>query len=242
MFAIDTGSEGGSQGPWISWTSNGSAMKSFAPKSWVLRGKDDADVKFERVIEAFTTGCIMDLDTLKLGWEKEGATGQAPERRWNASIAQSTPRPDESKTHNGKLAWSASLSVRCAIGGGQCATWEQAAFGAYDAFAKLSKQIEAEWTEKSDNGRLLPLIKQTGTESQTLAAGTSNKPVLTVVQWVERPDCLKANAPTIATDTSAADAAAAKAKAASDAAAALAAQAAADAQANAGAGAAGGGF
>ena len=198
-FVIDTGETGGSKGPWMSWTSNGSAMKGFKPKSWVLRGKDANDQKFEKVIPAFENGCVMDLDTLQLGWMKDGATGQAPEKRWNPSISQATPRPDDSKKPSGAYAWSAALSVRCAIGGGEAATWEQAAFGAYDAFSKLSKQIAAEWSEKSENGKLLPLVKQTGVESQTLQSGTSNKPVLTVVQWVPRPDCLKADAPVIAT-------------------------------------------
>lgn len=198
-FEIDTGNEGGSLGPWMNWTSNGSAMKGFPPKSWVLRGKDENDEKFERVIEGFANGCVMDLDTLQLGWMKDGATGQAPEKRWNPSVSQATPRPDESKKQSGAYAWSQALSIRCAIGGGQAATWEQASFGAYDAFSKLAKQISAEWGAKSQNGKLLPLVKQTGVESQTLKSGTSNKPVLQVVDWVERPDCLKADAPAIAT-------------------------------------------
>lgn len=199
MFAIDTGNEGGSKGPWMSWTSNGSAMKGFAPKSWVLRGRDQNDEKFEHVIPAFVNGCILDLDTLQLGWMKDGATGQAPEKRWNPTVSQATPRPDESKKPSGAYAWSQALSIRCAIGGGQAATWEQASFGAYDAFSKLAKQISAEWGDKSQNGRLLPLVKQTGIETQQLKSGASNKPILQVVDWVERPNCLKDDAPQIAT-------------------------------------------
>jgi len=200
MFAIDTGNDGGSLGPWMSWTSNGSAMKGFQPKSWVLRGKDDAGDKSEYVIPGFADGCVMDLDSLQLGWMKDGATGQAPEKKWNPSPAQATQRPDESKKQSGAYAWSAALSVRCAIGGGQAATWEQASFGAYDAFSKLSKQIVAEWPEKSQNGRLLPLVVQTGVETQQLKSGASNKPILTVREWVERPGCLKDDAPQIATN------------------------------------------
>lgn len=199
MFSIDTGNDGGSLGPWMSWTSNGSAMKGFPPKSWVLRGKDESGEKFEHVIEAFANGCVLDLDTLQLGWMKDGATGQAPEKRWNPNIGQATQRPDESKKASGAYAWSQALSIRCAIGNGQAATWEQASFGAYDAFSKLAKQISAEWSEKSQNGKLLPLVKQTGVESQILKSGTSNKPVLQVMDWVARPDCLKADAPAIAT-------------------------------------------
>lgn len=199
MFVIDTGSEGASKGPWISWTSNGSAMKGFAPKSWVLRGKDDNGDKEEVVIPAFANGCVLDLDTLQLGWMKDGATGQAPEKKWNLNVSQATPRPDESKKPSGAYAWSAALSIRCAIGGGKAATWEQASFGAYDAFSKLAKQISAEWGEKSENGKFLPLVKQTGVDTQVLKSGASNKPVLVVEKWVPRPDCLKDDAPVIAT-------------------------------------------
>jgi hypothetical protein len=200
MFAIDTGSEVGSKGPWMSWTSNGSAMKGFPPKSWVLRGKDQNDEKFEKVIDAFSTGCVLDLDTLQLGWMKDGATGTAPEKRWNPSISQATPRPDESKKISGKFAWTNALSIRAAVGDGQAATWEQASFGSYDAFSKLAKQIAAQWAAQSDNGRKLPLVKQTGTETTVLKSGTSNQPILEIVQWVDRPDCLKDDAPVIATE------------------------------------------
>lgn len=205
MFTIDTGDTGGSRGPWLSWTSNGSMEKQLQAKSWSLRGKDESDQKFEHNVPAFENGCIMDLDSLQLGWMKDGGRGQAPIKQWNPSISQATPRPDDSKKDNGKgFAWSQALSIRCAIGDGQAATWEQAAFGAYQAFSNLSKQIAAEWSEKSDNGRLLPLVKQTGVISKDLPSGRSNQPVLEVVQWIDRPDCLKDDAPTIATEVAAA--------------------------------------
>ena len=199
MFTIDTGETGGSQGPWLNWTSNGSMQKQLQAKSWALRGKDENDEKFEHNVPAFETGCVLDLDTLQLGWMKDGGQGQAPIKQWNAHFSQATQRPDDSKKISGAYAWSAALSIRCAIGEGRAATWEQASFGAYDAFSKLSKQISAEWAEKSQNGKLLPLVKQTGVETQQLKSGASNKPILSVVQWVERPDCLKADAPQIAT-------------------------------------------
>ena len=199
MFNIDVGETGGSQGPWITWSSNGSADKGLPSKSWVLRGKDDLGNKSETAHPAFTSGCVMDLDTLKLGWEKDGAKGMAPERRWNPSISQATPRPDESKKLSGSFAWSRALSVRLAIGGGQAATWEQGNFSAYEAFTRLSKQITAEWSAKSQNGALLPLVKQTGVEQRDLPSGKANIPILEVTQWVPRPDCLKADAPVIAT-------------------------------------------
>lgn len=195
MFAIDTGDTGGSLGPWISWTSNGSAMKGFQPMKWILRGKDDAGNKTEEMVPGFEAGCVMDLETLKLGWEKDGAKGMAPERRWNPSLAQATPRPDDSKKPSGAFAWSRALTVRLAIGDGQTATWEQGSFAAYAAFERLAKQIMAQ----HPGDGTLPLIKQTGVEQRALPNGSANIPTLEIVKWVPRPDCLKDDAPKIDT-------------------------------------------
>ena len=202
-FQIDTGDSGGSPGPWLSWSSNGSAEKGFAPRSWVLRDKDEQGNKSETMVPGFVNGCVLDLDTLKLGWEKDGAKGTAPERRWNPSISQSTPRPDEStKQNSAAKAWARALSIRCAIGGGKAATWEQGSFAAYDAFDKLSKQIMAQWPTHSQNGALLPLVKQTAVEKRDLPSGSANIPVLMIEKWVPRPACLKSDAPKIATGES----------------------------------------
>ena len=202
MFTIDTGDTGGSKGPWVSWTSNGSAEKGFAPRSWVLREKHDGDATAtQTVIPAFVNGCVMDLASLKLGWEKDGAKGMAPERRGNPTIAQATPRPDESKKLSGSFAWSRALSVRCAIGNGKSATWEQGSFAAYEGFSNLAKLIQAEWASKSHNGALLPLVKQISSEKRELSNGSANIPVFVIEHWVPRPGCLKDDAPVIATAT-----------------------------------------
>ena len=201
MFMIDTStSNSGSKGPWLSWTSNGSAEKGFAPRSWVLRSKEEgATTSTNTVVPAFANGCVMDLDSLKLGWEKDGAKGMAPERRWDPSPAQATPRPDESKKQSGGFAWTRALTVRLAIGQGKAATWEQGAFAAYEGFMQLAPQLMAEWNTQSQNGLLLPLVVQTGFIKRDLPNGSANIPTLTVKQWVPRPDCLKADAPVIST-------------------------------------------
>lgn len=195
-FVIDTGSEASSQGPWLRWTSEGSARKRLEPESWVLRDKDANGNTVETGVPAFKTGCVMDLDTLRLGWEKDGAVGMAPERRWNPSVSQATPRPDDSKKAAGGFAWTNALSVRLAIGGGKAATWEQGGFGAYEAFTRLSKLIMAEYP--GDN--TLPLVVQTGVETKTLKNGNTSIPILTIQKWVPRPDCLKAAPPVIAAE------------------------------------------
>lgn len=196
MFVIDTTSSGGgSQGPWMRWTSEGSARKRLEPESWALREKDEYGNAVETNVPAFKNGCVLDLDSLKLGWERETGPNSMPERRWSASVAKVDPRPDESKKASGSFAWSQALSVRCAIGGGKAATWEQSGFGAYEAFMRVARQIQAEWPTHSQNGTLLPLIVQTGVDHIKLKSGSSAVPVLSVSKWVPRPDCLKDGAP-----------------------------------------------
>lgn len=194
---IDTGQTGGSMGPWMYWSSNGSAMKGLPHSSWILRGKEANGDKFETAIPAFANGCVLDLDTLKLGWEKDTPNG--PERRWNATLSVFPPRPSDEKKSGGGYAWTKSLSIRCAIGGGQAATWEQGSFGAYEAFAEVLKEITGQWAALSQNGALLPLVQQVSVRRIELKSGAANLPVLSVVKWVPRPDCLKADAPAIAT-------------------------------------------
>lgn len=196
MFA--TNQTEGSLGPWMTWSSNGSAAKGFPPKSWVMRGKDQNDVKFENVIEGFANPCVFDLDSLKLGWEKDGAQGQAPDRRYSPHYSQEMPRPDESKKPNGAFTWSNCLQVRVAVSQEQAVTWEQGSFGAYQAFVRLAKQIEAQWQENSNNGALLPVVQMTSVEARNLSSGSTNIPVLEIVKWVPRPDVLKGATPSIA--------------------------------------------
>nr|WP_309504322.1 hypothetical protein [uncultured Roseovarius sp.] len=197
MFA--TNQTEGSKGPWMTWSSNGSATKGFAPKTWVMRGKDQNDVKFERMIDGFANPCVFDLDTLKLGWEKDGAQGQAPDRRYSSHYSVPMPRPDESKKPNGSPAWSNCLQVRVAISQTEAVTWEQGTYGAYQGFTKLARQIEAQWQTHSQNGTLLPVVQMTRVEAAALSSGSTNVPILEIVKWVPRPDCLKDDAPAIAT-------------------------------------------
>lgn len=196
---IDTGATGGgSQGPWIAWSSNGSALKEIKAKAWVVRGKDQNGIKFERNIPAFEAGVVMDLETLKLGWEREGI--DRPERRWNPSLAQAMPRPSEEKKPTGGYVWTNALSVRVALGKGETATWEQGQWAAYEGFRRLAAEINA---QAGSNPNKLPMVKQTGVETIKLGNGNANVPLLSIVKWVDRPDSLKADAPQI--DMGAAD-------------------------------------
>ena len=111
-------------------------MKEIKAKSWVLRGKDTSGSKFENNVPAFEAGAIIDLDSLKLGWEREGI--DRPERRWNPSLSQAMPRPSDEKKPSGGYVWTNALSVRVALGKGETATWEQGQWAAYEGFRRLA--------------------------------------------------------------------------------------------------------
>jgi hypothetical protein len=168
-------------------------MKEIKAMSWVLRGKDESGHKFEKNVPAFANGCVMDLDTLKLGWEREGI--DRPERRWNPSLAQAMPRPSDEKKPTGGYVWTNALSVRVALGGGETATWEQGQWAAYEGFSRLAQQINE---QIGMNQGKLPLVKQSDVEKIKLGNGNANVPVFEIVKWVDRPDSLKSDAPQIA--------------------------------------------
>jgi hypothetical protein len=184
MFDIDTDNEG-MKGPFLSWTPKGSAEKGFTPRSWVLRDKDANGTKTETMVPGFANGCVLDLDDIKLGWEKDRAIG-GPERRWSRSIAKMDPRPDDSKKDNGGFAWTKVMAIRVAIGGGKTATWSQSGFAGLDAFMTVMKQAKAEYP----NDGTLPLVQQTGVRKEVMARGDTYIPELKIVKWVARPACL----------------------------------------------------
>lgn len=185
MFDIDTTDSEGMKGPFLSWTPKGSAEKGFAPRSWVLRDKDAAGNRSETIVPGFANGCVLDLDDIKLGWERDRPVG-GPERRWSRSIAKIDPRPDDSKKDSGSYAWSKVMAIRVAIGGGKAATWSQSGFAGYDAFMSVMKQAKAEYP----NNGTLPVVQQTGVRKEVFGKGDTYVPELKIVNWVPRPACL----------------------------------------------------
>jgi hypothetical protein len=204
MIAIDTGAGGGSKGPWISFKPKGSAKHGLPYKSWALRTKTETDSKISKFEGIEKGGIVLDIyvkgaelcGSLKLGWAKsDGESGKAPERRWWPSVMRSEPRPDESKTAEGGFVWRNALSIRCAIGGGNTATWEDEGWGGYKGFSALVNVLN---TELPKNEGLCPLVRCTGYLSEGSGNSSTFVPVLEVVKWVPRPECLKEDAPQIA--------------------------------------------
>lgn len=173
-FDIDTGSNGGSEGPWLAWSARGTLDGQIDPKSFYLR-----DENGKTAFDGFKTGVVLDIQNMKTGWQRsEGIAGQAPDWRWNPSLSQMQPQPGDD--------YKKGFSIRCAIGGGKTATWEQAGAAAWNAFVALVPSLQ-----QSPGGDVLPMVQITGTKLQQFKRGSTVEPVLAVVKWVPRPDCLK---------------------------------------------------
>lgn len=171
--SFDTGSSG-SEGPWIAWSARGTLDGVIDPKSFYLRDQN-GKVPFA----GFQTGVVLDIASMKTGWQRsEGIAGQAPDWKWNTSVTHMQPQPGED--------YKKGFSVRCAIGGGKTATWEQAGAAAWNAFVGIVPALQ-----QAPQGDMLPLVRITGTKLQQFKRGSTVEPVLEVVKWVPRPDCLK---------------------------------------------------
>ena len=176
---FDTGGSG-SEGPWIAWSARGTQDGAIPAKSFLIRD-DSGKVKFD----GFTHGVVLDLSSLKTGWcYSEGVAGQAPEWRMNPTLDRFLPDPSTEGRDFKK-----GFKVRCAIGGGKTASWEQAGASVWGALVALVPQLQ-----QQPSPDMLPLVRCTGAKFEQFKRGSTNTPILEVVKWVPRPDCLKEGA------------------------------------------------
>lgn len=175
MFELDTGSTG-SEGPWIAWSARGTQDGLVPARSFFLRdetGKTPLDL---------SKGFVLGIEQLKTGWQRsEGLAGVAPEWRWNPSPSQMMASPGDD--------WKKGFSMRCAIGGGKTATWEQAGAAAWQALTDLAPKLR----EQPGAGQL-PMVRLVDAKLLQFKRGSTVVPVLEIVKWVPTPDCLKADA------------------------------------------------
>lgn len=174
MFNLDAGNQG-ADGPFLNWSARGTQDGTVPAKTFYIR--DGADkTPFD-----MTNGVVLDIHNMKTGWQKsEGIAGVAPEWKWNASVSQMAPQPGED--------YKKGFEVRVAIGGGNTATWQQAGAAVWGALVALAPALQ-----QGPEGKL-PLVKLTDTKPVQFKRGSTVEPVLSVIQWVDRPDCLKEGA------------------------------------------------
>lgn len=171
MFELDTGSNGVG-GPFLQWSARGTQDGSVPAKSFYIRDGGD------KTPYDATKGFVLDIAKMKTGWQRsEGIAGIAPEWHWNHSVSQMMQSPGEE--------WKKGFSIPVAIGGGATATWEQAGTAAWQALTDLAPSLQ-----NQPNPNQLPMVKITDTKAMQFKRGSTVSPVLSIVKWVNRPDCL----------------------------------------------------
>lgn len=179
MFQIDLGNNGGDGiNVFLGWSARGTQDGSIRARQFYLREGSSKD----EYAEAQTKGFVIDLDSLKTGWQKsEGMAGIAPEWKWNPSVNQMMQKPGDD--------YKKGFSVKCAIGGGKVAMWEQAGAGVWSALADLAPLLK----DQPASGQM-PLIKMTEAKELKFTKGSTCYPIFEIVKWVDKPDCLKEGA------------------------------------------------
>ena len=175
MFALDTGNNGGGSGPFLQWSARGTQDGVINPKSFYIRASDG------KTVYDATKGMVLDIEKMRTGWQKsEGVAGVAPEWKWNPSPSQMMAAPGED--------WKKGFSIVVAIGGGDVATWEQAGTAAWQCLVDLSAALQ------QPAANMLPLVRLADTRPMQFKRGSTIVPILEVIKWVPRPDCLKEGA------------------------------------------------
>lgn len=172
---FDSGGSG-SEGPWLQWSARGTLDGAIPAKSFFIRDSDS-----KTVFEGFNNGVILDIEKMETGWcYSDGVAGQAPDWKMNESLSSFRQQPGED--------FKKGFKIRCAIGGGKTASWDQAGAAAWNAFVNLVPALQA-----GESGKL-PMVKLSGTKHEQFKRGSTTTPILEVVKWVDRPDCLKEGA------------------------------------------------
>jgi len=176
MFALDTGNNGGGNGPFLQWSARGTQDGVINPKSFYIRASDG------KTVYDATKGMVLDIEKMRTGWQKsEGVAGVAPEWKWNPSPSQMMAQPSED--------WKKGFSIVVAIGGGDVATWEQAGTAAWQCLVDLSAALQ-----QQPAANMLPLVRLADVKPMQFKRGSTISPVLEIIKWVPRPDCLKEGA------------------------------------------------
>lgn len=176
MFALDTGNNGGGNGPFLQWSARGTQDGIINPKSFYIRASDG------KTFYDATKGMVLDIEKMRTGWQmSEGVQGVAPEWKWNPSPAQMMASPGED--------WKKGFSIAVAIGGGEVATWEQAGTAAWQCLTDLSAALQ-----QQPAVNMLPLVRLADSRPMQFKRGSTIVPILEVIKWVPRPDCLKEGA------------------------------------------------
>lgn len=178
IFEIDTGSSGAS-GPFIQWQARESLDGAVPGRNFVLRQQGEKII----VTDAFKEGVVFDLDSLKTGWcFSTGAQGQAPQWKWNDSLAKFAPTPGDG--------WKKGLSVRIAIDKDTAGTLEQSSAAVMSMLGEIGSFIRTSEAQDEIRAGKLPVIQLVGVDKVDSKLGSTFVPRVKVASWVARPAVL----------------------------------------------------
>lgn len=180
MFELDKGSEG-STGPWLVWAAQETKDGKIPGRTFYVRegtGENAVKTPLPSIKEG---GVVLDIHALKTGWQYgTGVKGQAPQWKFGESPAKLPERPGED--------WKKGFSMPVAVGGGKVADWEQSGAAAWNCLVALIPAINA---GPAGDPSKLPLVRFVGSTFEQFDRGSTHTPQLEIVEWVDRPGCLK---------------------------------------------------
>lgn len=190
-FDLDTGPQG-SEGPWFNWSARGTQDGAIPARTFYINDSD----KNKMPVDA-SKGIVLDIENMKTGWQSGGGVGIAPDWVLGSSPARLPEKPNEDAKKG--------FQIPVAVGGGKVAQWNQAGAGAWGAVADIAKALGE---GAAANPGKLPVVVHDGVKELKFKMGSTAQPILKIVKWVDRPDCLKIEAASIDTgepETPAAD-------------------------------------
>ena len=177
-FEIDTG-RSGSTGPWLNWQARESTDGSIPGRNFVLRSQEGREI----VTDAFKSGVVFDLDSLKTGWcYSTGAMGQAPEWKWNEALNRFAPSPGDG--------WKKGLSIRIALDKDTAATLEQSSAALMSMLGELGVFLRTADAQTNIKAGKLPVVKLIGIDKVDSKMGSTFVPRIEIGSWVDRPAVL----------------------------------------------------
>lgn len=177
-FEIDTGSSG-SSGPFLSWQARESVDGQIPGRNFVMRQQGEKII----VTENFKKGVVFDIKSLKTGWcFSTGAAGQAPQWKWNDSLAKYAPSPGDG--------WKKGMSVRIALDKETAVTLEQSSAAIMSMLGEIGNLIRNPEAQKNLQAGKLPVIVMESIEKVDSKLGTTHVPRVAIKTWVDRPDVL----------------------------------------------------
>lgn len=179
---FDTGPQG-SSGPWVNWTARGRQDGKAPARSFYLNDRD----KNITVLETFKSGVVLDIENMKTGWSVDTPTG--PDWLLGDSPSKLPAKPNDSAKKG--------FHIPCALSPRDRADWNQAGAGVFGAFVDLAPAMVQ---GARDNPGKLPVVVMDSVKEVKFSNGMSTaQPVLKIIKWADRPDCLKPDAQAIDT-------------------------------------------